>query len=118
MNKIKSSSVTYSICLWIILLCAFLSAFWTVLPLLGWSYYSPEGIKMSCGIEWQDHSLNVISYNTTVFVFAFFIPLFILAFTNWKIIKNVIFNFILSFNLFSTLFSYLFESSKHLTQLI
>ena len=90
MNKIKSSSITYKVCFMIISLCVFLSAFWTVLPLLGWSYYSPEGIKMSCGIEWQDHSANVMTYNILVFIFAFFVPLFILAITNWKIIKTVI----------------------------
>ncbi len=44
---------------------------------------------MSCGIEWQDHSLNVLSYNMTVFVFAFFLPLMILVVTNYKIIKRV-----------------------------
>ena len=88
-KKTKPGSITCKVCAYAIALCVCLSLVWTLLPLLGWSYYSPEGIKMSCGIEWQDHSLNVISYNTTVFVFAFFLPLFILVVTNFKIIQTV-----------------------------
>jgi hypothetical protein len=88
-SKLNSRSKTYKCCFWIILFCAFLSALWAILPLVGWGYYSPEGVKMSCGIEWQDHSLNVLSYNMTVFVFAFFLPLMILVITNCKIIKRV-----------------------------
>ena len=89
-NTINSQSITYKACFLTIGLCIFLSAIWAVFPLFGWSYYSPEGVKMSCGVEWQDHSLNVMSYNVTIFVFAFFLPLIILAITNWKIIKTVL----------------------------
>ena len=94
-NLINSKSITYKTCFLAILLCMFLSAIWTVFPLLGWSYYSPEGIKMSCGVEWQDHSPNVMSYNISIFIFAFTIPLIIIAITNAKIIKIVIILFIL-----------------------
>ena len=89
-NLICKQSITYKACFLTIGLCIFLSAIWAVFPLFGWSYYSPEGVKMSCGVEWQDHSLNVMSYNVTIFVFAFFLPLIILAITNWKIIKTVL----------------------------
>ena len=96
-NLINSKSITYKTCFLAILLCTFLSAIWTIFPLLGWSYYSAEGIKMSCGVEWQDHSLNVISYNISMFIFAFIIPLIIIAITNAKIIKIVMLSF---FNFF------------------
>ena len=72
-----------------ILICVLLSALWAILPLFGWSYYSPEGVHMSCGVEWRDHSPNVLSYNITIFIFAFFLPLLILFITNYKIIKIV-----------------------------
>ena len=69
--------------------CAILSLIWTTFPLVGWSYYSLEGIKISCSVEWQDHSLNVFSYNMTMFAFVFFIPAIIICFANVKIIQIV-----------------------------
>ena len=89
-NLITLDSITYKTCIISIMLCVFLSAIWAILPLFGWSYYSPEGVKMSCSVEWKDHSANVFSYNMTIFVFAFLIPLIILIVTNVKIIKIVI----------------------------
>ena len=44
------------------------------MPLLGWSHYSFEGVGTSCSIEWQDQSLNVISYNMAVFIFVMVVP--------------------------------------------
>ena len=40
-NRITPRSVTYKSCILIILVCVFLSAFWALVPLFGWSYYSP-----------------------------------------------------------------------------
>ena len=88
-NLINSKSITYKTCFLAIVLCIFLSLIWTVFPLTGWSYYSTEGIKMSCGVEWQDLSLNVMSYNVSIFIFAFFLPLTIIAISNYKMIKIV-----------------------------
>jgi hypothetical protein len=45
---------------------------------------------MSCGVEWQDNSANVLSYNITILIFAFLLPLIVLIITNVKIIKIVI----------------------------
>ena len=88
-NSISTHSMKPKNSFGLIILCVFLSAIWTVFPLFGWSYYSTEGVSMSCGVEWKDHSLNVMSYNITIFVFAFFLPLFILIITNFKIVKIV-----------------------------
>jgi hypothetical protein len=44
---------------------------------------------MSCGVEWQDNSINVKSYNITIFIFAFIIPLVIIIITNLNTIKIV-----------------------------
>jgi hypothetical protein len=88
-NLINSKSITYKACFITIVVCIFLSAIWAFFPLVGWSYYSTEGIKMSCGVEWQDHSLNVMSYNISIFIFAFFLPLVLIAIANYKTIKIV-----------------------------
>ena len=66
-----------------------MSALWAGLPLIGWSYYLPEGLKVSCSIEWENHSANVLSYNITIMVFAFFIPVIIMSFTNIETLKLV-----------------------------
>ena len=55
----------------------------------GWSHYSMDTTLITCSISWQDRSLNVISYNATIFVFVYFLPLSIIAFTNIKLIVLV-----------------------------
>ena len=70
-NKVNSKSITYKTCFLVIAVCIVLSLIWTTFPLVGWSYYSPEGLKMSCSVEWQDRSLNVMSYSITIIIFVF-----------------------------------------------
>ena len=88
-NKVNSKSITYKTCFLVIAVCIVLSLIWTTFPLVGWSYYSPEGLKMSCSVEWQDRSLNVMSYSITIIIFVFILPLIIITITNIKIIKIV-----------------------------
>jgi hypothetical protein len=88
-NLINFKSITYKACFLIIALCIILSSVWTILPLVGWSYYSPEGAKISCAVEWQDHSFSVMSYNITIFIFVFILPLIIIGISNLKTIKIV-----------------------------
>ncbi len=88
-KKVDYRSIKYKSCIMIITACAILSLIWTAFPLVGWSYYSLEGIKISCSIEWQDRSLNAFSYKVTIFAFVFFIPSIIICFANLKIIQIV-----------------------------
>ncbi|CAF4864337.1 unnamed protein product [Rotaria sp. Silwood1] len=62
-----------------------LSLFWTIMPLLGWSSYDYEGVGVSCSIKWTERTFNVISYNITVLIFVYFIPVMIILITNIKI---------------------------------
>lgn len=71
-------------------LCCFLGLLWAAFPFMGWSYYSLEGVNISCATEWRDQSWNVVSYNIAIFVFVFFIPFCILLFTTFKFIFMVI----------------------------
>ncbi|CAF1548176.1 unnamed protein product [Rotaria sp. Silwood1] len=71
---------------YIIILCIYLLAlFWTLLPLIGWSSYDYEGVGASCSIKWEDRSLNVVSYNITIFLFVFLIPVIIIIITNIRV---------------------------------
>lgn len=73
----------------VIVLCILLGIFWAALPLFGWSYYSQEKSLTSCCVEWLDRSFTVVSYNVTIFIFIFFIPVGIIAQTQISIYLNV-----------------------------
>jgi hypothetical protein len=57
---------------------AVISLFWSIAPMFGWSHYSLEGALTSCSVEWVEKSFNVISYNISMFIFVFFIPLILI----------------------------------------
>lgn len=69
--------------------CLLFGLVWPLLPLFGWSHYSFEGYDTSCSVEWSERSMNVMSYNITILIFVFVIPLFILVYTNVKLIYAV-----------------------------
>jgi hypothetical protein len=60
--------------------------FFSIVPIFGWSEYSLEGLNISCSVEWNKKTPSVISYNITIFIMVYFLPLFILIFTNTRII--------------------------------
>ena len=82
-------SPTVKDCCLKILSCILLGLFWASLPLLGWSYYSPEGLGTSCSVEWNEKSFNVLSYNITILITVFLIPLILLIYINVLIIRIV-----------------------------
>ena len=89
LNPTKKLTMSYKVCFLVVMKCAFWSLIWAILPLFGWSRYTVEGLGISCSVEWEDHSINVLSYNITIFLFVFIIPIIILVLANVKIIKTV-----------------------------
>lgn len=83
-TKINTNQVVFSI-----LVCFFLGFAWAIFPLFGWSHYSLEGAHTSCSVEWNEKSFNVISYNITILITVFIIPVIAIAFTNIKLIFMV-----------------------------
>lgn len=83
----KSTSTKLVYC--IIFVCVLVSLFWSLLPYFGWSYYSFEGLNISCCVEWQDKSFNTLSYNVTILICVFVIPLFCIVFANISFIYLV-----------------------------
>lgn len=69
--------------------CFFFSLIWSSSPLFGWSYYSLEGVGTSCSIELNEKSLSVISYNMTILITVFFIPLIVIVGSHLLIIQKV-----------------------------
>ena len=72
-----------------ILVCLMLGLLWPVLPLFGWSHYTLESGLTSCTVEWAERSLNVVSYNVTIWLAGFIAPLTIILYTNYKLIVIV-----------------------------
>lgn len=75
----------------VISICILLSLLWATFPLFGWSYYTLEGALTSCSVEWADRSWNVFTYNVTIWVFGFIVPLSAILYCNImtiKLIKN------------------------------
>ena len=91
----STHSINYTVCAVVIIICIFFSGLWTTVPLLGWSYYEPEGLKVSCSVKWDDQSANILSYNIIIYIFAFFLPVIIMFFTNTQTVKLVrIYNYL------------------------
>lgn len=74
----------------IILACILFGLLWAVLPMFGWSYYALEGALTSCSVIWNDKSFNVVSYNITIFIFVYFLPLVVIFKVNFALIRSVI----------------------------
>ena len=55
---------------------------WSLAPLLGWSEYSLEGALISCSVEWNKRTVSVMSYNITIAVFVFVVPMLVFIITN------------------------------------
>ena len=75
------------------LISLFLSLFWSAVPIFGWSKYSLEDGLVSCSVEYNEKSLNVITYNVGMFTFVFFLPFAIIIVANVKslfIVYNLI----------------------------
>ncbi|RNA30611.1 rod opsin [Brachionus plicatilis] len=79
-------SISTNVILVVIAVCTFMGVMWAMFPYLGWSYYSLEGALTSCSVEWFERSFNVISYNVTIFLVVYTIPLIVIFFANIKLV--------------------------------
>jgi hypothetical protein len=87
--------ITIQISLIVVLFCVLNGLFWAMLPLFGWSRYTLEGALTSCSVEWKERSANVISYNITIFVLVYFIPILCILSTSIKLLLIVVSDWVL-----------------------
>ena len=66
-----------------------ISGIWPIVPLFGWSSYKPEGVLINCSVDWVSRTVNVVSYNITIFLAGYIIPLIVLIYTNVKLVQDV-----------------------------
>ncbi|CAF0759611.1 unnamed protein product [Rotaria sordida] len=78
----KEKYVTFQTAYISIILSVLGGLFWALPPIFGWNNYKLEGVRTTCSICWQDRTINVISYNVLMFIFAYTIPLIIMVYCN------------------------------------
>lgn len=64
-----------------ILLCALIwcySLFWSVMPVLGWSRYIPEGIGTSCSVDWTSKEQGNVWFTILLILGCFLLPVSII----------------------------------------
>lgn len=88
-NRLINEVISYKTKIKIISICLLSGFFWAVLPILGWSNYTLEKSRTSCSVVWHHKSLLVISYNITVFIFVYLIPLIIMVTAYIRILSLV-----------------------------
>lgn len=74
--------------------------FWPTAPLLGWSHYELEKTTTTCSVATVNSNYSIFSYNICMFIFVYFIPLFIIGYTNISLTKTVFYLKIDSQNFF------------------
>nr|APY20681.1 long wavelength sensitive opsin 1 [Xenos vesparum] len=72
--------------LWIFLVWLF-SLFWTLLPFFGWGRYGPEGNMTACGTDYLRSELLHRSYIFFYGLFVYFMPLFVIIYSYYFILK-------------------------------
>ena len=94
-NPALLKKLTFKVYFFIISMCALVSLAWATFPLFGWSFYTLEGALTSCSVEWADRSWNVFTYNVTIWIFGFIIPLTIILYCNFQTVLIVFFILVL-----------------------
>ena len=109
-NQKNEKNISNKIIINSVIISLVLSLFWSVMPIFGWSYYSLEdglvrytAVKklnskfflvnycfVSCSVEYNEKSLNVISYNVAMFIFVFILPFGVTIYANIKSLLIVI----------------------------
>jgi hypothetical protein len=85
-NPVKKNYISLAKLKAIIVICTSLGLTWASLPLFGWSHYVLETTRITCSIQWNDTSLNVLSYNLTIFFSVFLLPFSFIIVFNIKMV--------------------------------
>jgi hypothetical protein len=66
----------------VISICLLFGIFWSLMPLLGWSYYTYEAGLVSCSVEFKGSNWNIASFIIAIFIFVYLIPFGIISISN------------------------------------
>lgn len=59
---------------------------WTILPMVGWNRYVPEGNMTSCGTDFLTQTWSSKSYILVYSIFVYYSPLFTIIYSYWFIV--------------------------------
>ncbi|KAK0163558.1 hypothetical protein PV327_007228 [Microctonus hyperodae] len=62
---------------------------WTILPMVGWNRYVPEGNMTACGTDYLTKDWSSKSYILVYSVFVYYTPLFTIIYSYWFIVSTV-----------------------------
>nr|QWV42660.1 long wavelength sensitive opsin 1 [Eulasia bombylius] len=66
-----------------------ISIVWTIAPVFGWGRYAPEGNMVVCGTDYLNRGWLNFSYVLAYTIFVYFVPLFLILYAYWFIVKAV-----------------------------
>nr|APY20511.1 long wavelength sensitive opsin [Macrosiagon limbatum] len=72
-----------------IILIWLIALIWTVAPVVGWNRYVPEGNMTACGTDYLNKDWISRSYILVYAIFVYFLPLFMIIYAYWFIVKAV-----------------------------
>ena len=72
-----------------ILSCSGYGLLWATFPLAGWGRFVVENSEISCGPDWGSSDSLPRTYNVTIFVLVFIVPLVIITFCYTYILQKV-----------------------------
>jgi hypothetical protein len=82
--------LTFKLNIKIFLAILLISTIWPMLPLIGWSRYNIEANGLFCTSEFNDRSLNAISFAFANIIVFWSLPLIVILYTNIKLFLIVI----------------------------
>ncbi|XP_070500945.1 rhodopsin-like [Chironomus tepperi] len=65
------------------------SLIWTIIPLLGWNRYTPEGNMTACGTDYLSKDIFSRGYVFIYAIWCYFLPLFLIIYSYYFILKAV-----------------------------
>ena len=84
-----SAKVKYQITGPVLLTCYVGGIFWSVLPFSGWTRYDYEKIGTTCGVSLDSKDTKALSYNISIFLCCFLIPVIIMVYCYSHILYKV-----------------------------
>lgn len=85
----KSLGVSIGHLLAVVAFCEGTAVLFALFPLFGWGSYGMEAHGTSCGLAWQDRTVNSFSYIVFIGIVSYAIPLVIIAYCYLQIFKTV-----------------------------
>lgn len=85
----NGTPLTIKRALGLIILVWMFGMIWTILPLVGWNRYVPEGNMTACGTDYLSREWSSKSYILVYSVFVYYLPLFTIIYSYYFIVTTV-----------------------------